>query len=365
MTTPLITTIIPTYRRPDTLKLAIRSVLAQQGPLLRVCVYDNASGDDTEAVVREIAAGDARVQYYRHARNIGALANFQFGLGRVETPFFSLLSDDDMLLPGFFERALNDLEAFGMAMFWAGLTVRMTSNGTVYDARVELWPREGLYSPPEGLFELAHGKAPTWTGVVFRREVLDRVGLLDLEVRAPSDLDFILRIAAHYPFLLRKQPVAVFVLNPESFSEQSPLADHWPGWLKMIGNVAAVDSLSGQARERISDMLNADARRMLLRRSANALQKGNYAFARQAARVLHDHYRKPIYGLLIRALAAACANIPPLQRIYSLMYRSVERRILQRRSELQRRYAAIARFRAQLLDTTAPMQEPPSGSGRS
>ena len=65
---PLITTIIPTYRRPKLLQRAIRSVLNQTYPHFQVCIYDNASGDDTAAVVAEIAKGDPRVKYHCHPK---------------------------------------------------------------------------------------------------------------------------------------------------------------------------------------------------------------------------------------------------------------------------------------------------------
>jgi len=52
---PLITTIIPTHCRPTLLRRAIYSVLNQTYPHLQVCVYDNASGDETAFVVAEIA----------------------------------------------------------------------------------------------------------------------------------------------------------------------------------------------------------------------------------------------------------------------------------------------------------------------
>ena len=47
---PLITTVIPTYRRPALLAQAIRSVLTQTYPHFLVCVYDNASADETADV---------------------------------------------------------------------------------------------------------------------------------------------------------------------------------------------------------------------------------------------------------------------------------------------------------------------------
>ncbi|MCR4298181.1 MAG: glycosyltransferase, partial [Gallionella sp.] len=101
---PVITTIIPTYRRPVLLRRAILSALHQTYPHVRVCVYDNASGDETESVVdetesvvKEIARHDPRVKYHRHPRNIGSYNNFNYGIREVETEFFSLLSDDDVL----------------------------------------------------------------------------------------------------------------------------------------------------------------------------------------------------------------------------------------------------------------------------
>ena len=63
---PLITTIIPTYRRSEKLKRAIQSVLAQTYPHFQICVYDNASGDETADVVAALAKEDSRVQYFCH-----------------------------------------------------------------------------------------------------------------------------------------------------------------------------------------------------------------------------------------------------------------------------------------------------------
>ena len=79
---PLITTIIPTYRRPNLLRRAIKSVLNQTYPHCQVCVCDNTSGDETANVVAKIAKKDPhpRVKYHCHPENIGAIKNFKYGL---------------------------------------------------------------------------------------------------------------------------------------------------------------------------------------------------------------------------------------------------------------------------------------------
>jgi glycosyltransferase involved in cell wall biosynthesis len=115
----LITTIMPTYRRPERLKKAIQSVLKQTYPHFQLCIYDNASGDATAEVVAEFAK-DARVKYHCHPENIGSAENFQYGLSHVETPFFSFLSDDDFLLPEFYEETLRGFKKFPEAAFSMG-----------------------------------------------------------------------------------------------------------------------------------------------------------------------------------------------------------------------------------------------------
>src|SRR5438270_13954439 len=105
----MITTIIPTHRRPAMLRRAIASALGQTLRPVHVCVYDNAGDLENAAVVAGF--NDPRVEYFRHPQDLGAYANFQFGLSRVRTRFFSFLADDDLLLPDFYATAVAALDA--------------------------------------------------------------------------------------------------------------------------------------------------------------------------------------------------------------------------------------------------------------
>jgi glycosyltransferase involved in cell wall biosynthesis len=118
--TPLITTIIPTFRRPALLSRAIKSVLDQSCPQFEVLVCDNNSGDETQEVVAELTGKDDRVTYHCHRENIGFVRNFNFGLSQIKTPYFNLLSDDDLLLPHFFEMAVRALEVNPLAAVFVG-----------------------------------------------------------------------------------------------------------------------------------------------------------------------------------------------------------------------------------------------------
>ncbi|MGH8123536.1 MAG: glycosyltransferase family 2 protein [Rudaea sp.] len=341
--TPLITTVIPTYRRPKLLRRAIESALGQEGVPLTVCVFDNASGDETCAVVTDIAASDARLKYHCHETNLGAAANFEFGMRSVTTPFFSILSDDDYLLPGFYKHALDDLAQHPDAMFWAGVTLNVNEEGQIWDAKVDHWTREGKFAPPAGLMAMMHGMAPTWTGTVFRREVLDQVGFLDREAVGPSDLDYTLRVAARYPFIVRKHPSAVFTLNAESFSATQPLSSFWPGWQKMFLNLRAISELDELSKGKALDALHQDAQRMLFRRGAYALSRAHYQFARDAAETLYTQYGRGYSRFILKAIAFACERAPWLQRTYAFAYRATERRLVKSRGDFESRFGHLIR----------------------
>lgn len=256
-----ITTIIPTYRRPERLKKAIKSVLNQTFSNFQVCVYDDASGDETRDIAEEFAA-DKRVKYHCHPKNIGSAANFQFALSRVNTPFFSFLADDDYLLPEFYETALKGFEKYPDAAFSMGAVLDVDERGKFIDVVLSQWPEKEYFSPPEGLLEMI-GKYSNWTGILFRKEVIEKIGLLDMQLEA-IDVDFLFRAAACLPFTLTKKIVAVFVQHPQSYSGCAGLKLVWPGWQRMNEKLQADLGLPLPVRKEIGKRIENDLAHLLL-----------------------------------------------------------------------------------------------------
>jgi len=110
-TEPLISIGIPTYERAGTLLRAVESALAQTYRYIEVVVYDDGSGDATEAVVRELAARDGRLRYLRSPQNRGLAENHNLLFAEMVGEYVMLLSDDDWLEPTYVERCLAVLRA--------------------------------------------------------------------------------------------------------------------------------------------------------------------------------------------------------------------------------------------------------------
>lgn len=328
------------------LQRAIRSVLSQTYPHVRVCVYDNASGDGTGDVVAGLASSDARVVYHRHADNIGAFANFAFGLDAVETPYFSFLSDDDVLLPDFYRRAVDALEANRDAAFWGGTAIVMREDGTVKDATD--WPA-ARYSPPDGLLAMIDNNYLIWTSVLFRTAQVAKIGGLDPDVGAAIDTDYLLRLAARFPYETSPEPAAIWMSHPESSTVLANLAFVWPGWLKVIRSATEQESLPDDVRRQVEGRLTDQLKRQLFQIGYNAVRHGKADEARQVAAILGGTYGQARRGQLLSAAARAVALCPPARHMVTLaerMRRRGQNEMLDRTTRMQDRHREYARFLA-------------------
>jgi glycosyltransferase involved in cell wall biosynthesis len=261
---PWITIVIPTYKRPALLKKAIMSALNQTKKELIVLVLDNASGDETGSVVNEFCQKDLRVQYICHNENIGMLQNYQHGLNAVATDYFSFLSDDDLLMPNFCEIAFEGVSKYPEAAFFASSTIFFSQETGISCvdsiSPLQHWPREGIYFPPFGLYEMI-ARYPVPTTVVFKRDTLSAVSI-DFKNPIRWDCDFLFQLAGRFPIAISKQICGFYLNHPGSFSincERSTC----DSILRMIERVESFDFLTNKSRKKTVKLLQMEHLRVL------------------------------------------------------------------------------------------------------
>jgi hypothetical protein len=301
-----VTTVIPTFQRPYLLRRAIRSVLDQTYPYLQVCVYDNASSDETAEVVSALASEDSRVRYYRHPENIGPQENFIFGVSRVETPLFNLLSDDDFLLPDFLAEATAALQENPAAGFFFGTILSADPKGDV-KACWNFGSEAGKTCSPPSLFHLLAPNTRTWTSILFRRSLSVCLGGLKRETGHGADTDFILRAAAQYPAILSNTPCAIFTMHPESISvARFPDTFESSLNLDLLTSVnEAIDKALGRhiVTEQDANAMKARLRRVteqnLIRGAFGVIARGRLPLAARASEILTEVFdRKHLAGII-------------------------------------------------------------------
>jgi hypothetical protein len=323
---PLITAVIPTYNRPQLLRRAVKSVLCQTYPQVRVCVCADVSGEDTMEVLKNLSQGDPRVHYQRHSSRLGIAGNYRFGMQQVETPYFSLLGDDDVLLPDFYQKAMEGFQKFPEAAFSALATIVVVPRDHIAILATQGW-QEGLYLPPEGLRKMLEFFPPAWQGVVFRRELIDQLGVLDAEVGHALDIDYLYRVAAHFPIAISLQPGALYVSHPGSATVQGSLEGVWPGWMKMIQNLTDDKEIPLEVKKLAARTLTERLKSVLFTDSGwLAVLAGRCAEAQRSGEILTQQFREERKAALLRCLVRIQRTFAPFGRL-ALMTLAARRKL--------------------------------------
>jgi glycosyltransferase involved in cell wall biosynthesis len=210
-----VTVIVPTYNRSEKLERAIQSVLDQTYTNVRILVLDNASTDGTKALVERFAAADRRIEYHRHIHNIGMIANFNFGIGKVKTAFFGILTDDDYFLPDFIENAMRAFAQYPDVQMSVLSAPVVTHDGKYLADPLSHWPREGLYQPAESIRVALDGNHPILTMCLFRQSLLAEMQF-DKTTDSVSDLPILFSILAKYPFHISKTVGGYFIRHADA-----------------------------------------------------------------------------------------------------------------------------------------------------
>lgn len=198
---PLVSVIIPTFNRAETILRAVDSVLSQAYPALELIVVDDGSEDETPALLRPLADAGLIILLTRPNRGVSAARNT--GLERAGGQLVAFLDSDDEWLPGKIEAQVN---------FFA-----QNPNEVLVQTQ-ERWIRKGRRVNPgrrhlkkagDIFMESLELCLISPSAVMLRRFLLDEVGLFDENLPAAEDYDLWLRILARYPAGLIDQELVI------------------------------------------------------------------------------------------------------------------------------------------------------------
>ena len=89
---------IPVYNQSSTITETIKSALSQTVPFDEIIVVDNHSTDGT---TEQLKVFQDQIRVVSPHRHLGMVANWNYCINQMDAEWFSLLSGDDLLKPGF------------------------------------------------------------------------------------------------------------------------------------------------------------------------------------------------------------------------------------------------------------------------
>lgn len=111
-----VSVVIPAFNAEATIERAIASACRQTERKLEIIVVDDASSDQTSAIVAEAAQSDARIRLLRQPTNAGPAAARNRGIEAAKGDWIALLDADDSYLPERLKKLLDLADRVGADM---------------------------------------------------------------------------------------------------------------------------------------------------------------------------------------------------------------------------------------------------------
>ncbi|NTU82075.1 MAG: glycosyltransferase [Chloroflexales bacterium] len=215
---PLVSIITPSYNQGRFIGETVASVLGQDYPNIEYWVIDAGSRDETLAVLRG-HAGDPRLRWLSEPDR-GQADAINKGWARCRGQILAWLNADDTYLPG----AVRGQVAALLAAPGAGAVY---ADAVYTDAAGR--PGRRVYARPFSPLAVLSLELPIQPTVFLRREIVARVGPLDLRRMYSMDTDYWARAIPLAPWARAGALVATYRLHAESktVAQSAGFYDDW------------------------------------------------------------------------------------------------------------------------------------------
>lgn len=241
----MVSVIIPCYNYGHLIGETIDSILQQTYTDLEVIVIDDGSSDNTQQVAEAWVQKDKRVSYYRFP-NTGLGASRNRGLEKAKGDIIQFLDADDLLERKKFEqqvRLFNENPGtgvvYGSVRYFSKDPYDPADRLLTYWGPNEEWMPKYSGNGQSFLSKALKGNFSHLSSALFKRSVVDKVGLFDNEISAVADYHFLLRTAVtDAVFLYHDSPETYSLVrwHPDNMSKN--LDRMWSEELKMRQKLA-------------------------------------------------------------------------------------------------------------------------------
>ena len=182
-----VSVVVPTHNRCELLTVTLRSVLRQRDVDLEVIVVDEASTDETAAILAGL--GDPRVRTVRHETPRGVSTARNRGTAEARGDWVAFTDDDDLWAPDKLVRQLHAAQVAGRDWAYTG-SVNIADDFRIIHGLPPLPPEQVMATLPR--YNTIPGGG---SNVVVRRQTLLRAGPFDTRLLNTEDWEMWIRLA--------------------------------------------------------------------------------------------------------------------------------------------------------------------------
>ena len=183
----LVTIVLPVHNGEKYLKYSIESCLGQTHQNFELIIVDDGSTDSTSTIIERYTTIDYRIKHITNITNLGLPESLNVGFQLAKGHFLTWTSDDNLYAPSAIQYMVQQLCTFTkVGLVYCGAHhIDETGNRT----------HTQLSFPPTALARQCVVSAC----FLYRREVMDAIGLYRPAYRLVEDWDFFIRACLKFP----------------------------------------------------------------------------------------------------------------------------------------------------------------------
>ena len=222
---PRISVVMAVYNAAPFLRDAVSSILAQTCDDFELIVVDDASTDSSVDVLESFS--DSRIRFIAHPSHQGPSLSRNDAIAVARGEYVAIMEADDISSPRRLAAQVRFLDSHpDVGLVGCSIYDNIDVDGSVlYTSR--------LAEDNETIHEMLLEK---WCflhpSIMFRKEVIDRVGAYRSQFDPAEDHDFILRVLDHYKAENLSEKLVSYRINPRSLSVTSH------GYINALGEMA-------------------------------------------------------------------------------------------------------------------------------
>ena len=179
MPSPTLTVIMPNYNHANFLPTAIEAIVTQSLPPDEFIILDDGSTDNSVEIMENYAKRYSFIRVLKNERNIGVLKSVNRLFGEAKGDYIYCAAADDLVLPHFFEKAMEMAKTYPEAGIIFGDLEILHENGRILRQGFTRWQTELFASPAKYLEEVLFVEHPFFSNSqssISKRELILEFG---------------------------------------------------------------------------------------------------------------------------------------------------------------------------------------------
>jgi glycosyltransferase involved in cell wall biosynthesis len=207
---PRVSVVLPVYNCVRYIKEAVQSILSQSYKDRELLIVDDGSNDGTEETINEYGTLP-QCKVIIHQNNMGICCSLNDGILKSGGELIAVQHADDVSLPFRLERQVLYLDTHPDVDLVAGWIQYINKKGK--NKKDDWWLREIKRIPDDPKFikdKLIEMNCIPHPTVMFRRRIIDTVGLYDHEAFPTEDYDYWLRISERHNIGILREAICLY-----------------------------------------------------------------------------------------------------------------------------------------------------------